>query len=192
MRATNGWILAGALVAGLAGPATAQTVSERLGVCTACHGASGTSATEGVPSLGAQMPDYAVAQLYVFREKLRVAPPMNDMAAGLSDDDLQALSAAIAKFPPPKSAAATLSAAEVAQGAELIGHYRCNSCHGATLAGAGQIPRLAGQREDYLLKSLVGYKSNTRVGYNPAMNEVSQEVKSEDIPLLAKFISQYR
>lgn len=185
-------MLVGVLIAELAGPATAQTISVRLGICMACHGTSGTSATEGVPSLGAQMTDYALAQLYVFREKQRVAPPMNDMAAGLSDDDLQALSAAIAKFPPPESAAATLSAAEVAQAVELIGRYRCNSCHGPTLTGAGQIPRLAGQREDYLLKSLVGYKSNARVGYNPAMNEVSQEVKSEDIPLLAKFISQYR
>jgi cytochrome c553 len=138
------------------------------------------------------MADYALAQLYVFRENQRVAAPMNDMAAGLSDEDLQALSAAIAKFPPPEPAAATLSAAEVAQAAELIGRYRCNSCHGPTLAGAGQIPRLAGQREDYLLKSLVEYKSNARIGYNPAMNEVSQEVKSEDIPMLAKFISQYR
>lgn len=184
-------MLAGALAAGLAGPATAQTVSERLKVCTACHGASGTSAIQGVPSLGAQMENYALAQLVVFREKQRVAPPMNDMAAGLSDDDLQALSAAIAQFPPPKAAAATLNEAEVAQAADLIGHYRCNSCHGATLTGAGQIPRLAGQREDYLLKSLVGYKTNTRIGYNPAMNEASQEVKSEDIPLLAKFISQY-
>ena len=52
--------------------------------------------------------------------------------------------------------------------------------------------RLSGQREDYLLKSLREYKSNARAGYDPAMNEVAQEVKEADIPLLARYLNRFR
>jgi hypothetical protein len=35
------------------------------------------------------------------------------------------------------------------------------------------------QREDYLFKALRGYKSGERVGYDPAMAEVAQELSDE-------------
>jgi cytochrome c553 len=38
-----------------------------------------------VPSLGAQPAPYTVIQLFMFREQLRVAEPMNEMAKELSD-----------------------------------------------------------------------------------------------------------
>ena len=53
------------------------------------------------------------------------------------------------------------------------------------------MPRIAGQREDYLLKALTEYKSNARPGYSPAMSEVSQEIKADDIPVLAHYIARY-
>ncbi len=81
--------------AALAAPAAEAPVPERLTACVACHGA-GTSTTEGVPSLGAQPADYVVTQLFQFREKQREAAPMNDIAAGFSDDDLKAYADAIA------------------------------------------------------------------------------------------------
>ncbi len=169
------------------GPAAlAQPVSERLPVCLSCHGESGTSALDGVPSLGAQMPDYILVQLYLFREKQRLAPPMNDMAAGLTDDDLRTLADAMGKLPAPKPAETTADAAG------LAAKYRCNSCHGQSFEGHDQIPRLAGQREDYLVKSLTEYKTNARAGYEPAMNEVAQEVQEADISVLAKYLAGYR
>jgi cytochrome c553 len=69
-------------------PAAAQSVAERLPACLACHGENGQSQNPGVPSLGAQQSYYVTIQLLMFRDRLRVADPMNDMAKGLSDDDL--------------------------------------------------------------------------------------------------------
>ncbi|MGY2050613.1 c-type cytochrome [Methylobacterium sp. JK268] len=179
------------LIGIIGAPARAQPAPEPLPVCLGCHGESGTSQTERVPSLGAQKSDYVIAQLLMFREKQRVAPPMNDMAAGLSDDDLQSLADAIAKLPAPQpSAPIDAAAAEEARG--LIARYRCGSCHGADLAGQGQIPRIAGQREDYLAAALEGYKTNARPGYNPAMNEVSRDIRDEHIPILARYLAQYQ
>ena len=71
-------------------PASAQQlVKERLPTCLACHGENGQSQLEGVPSLGAQQAFYVTVQLLMFREKMRLADPMNDMAKGLTDTDLQ-------------------------------------------------------------------------------------------------------
>ncbi len=169
-----------------------QTAEQRLPVCLACHGATGTSVTEGVPSLGAMPSDYVLIQLYLFREKQRVAAPMNAMAEGLTDDGLRVLADAITKLPPPRPPEGALAPAEIEQGRALVSQYRCNSCHGADLAGHDQMARLAGQREEYLTKALTEYKANIRPGYDPAMNEASQEVRSEHILVLARYLSRLR
>ena len=48
----------------------------------------------------------------------------------------------------------------------LITQNRCNSCHNLDLSGRENIPRIADQREDYLVKTLREYKNNTRHGYD--------------------------
>ena len=92
------------LAAFLAGtlPALAADLDEKLAPCLACHGAQGQSEIENVPSLGAQTASYTVIQLFMFREKMRVSDPMNEMAKGLTDADLQAMADALAAMPPPK------------------------------------------------------------------------------------------
>lgn len=169
-----------------------QTAEQRLPTCLACHGANGASKLPGVPSLGAMPSDYVLTQLYTFREKMRIAAPMNALAEKLSDDDLRELGDAITKLPAPQPAGAALAAADQDHGNALVGRYHCNSCHGADLAGHDNIPRIAGQREDYLLKSLTDYKSGARPGYSPAMSEASKEIKPEDIPVLARFVASLK
>ena len=135
--------------------------------------------------------NYVLTQLYLFREKIRVADPMNAMAQGLSDDDLRVLGDLFNKMPPPPPAAA-LSASEQETASALVGKYHCNSCHGADLGGQQTIPRIAGQHVEYLSQALAAYKSNKRRGYSPAMNEASQEIKDDEIPLLARYVASFR
>ena len=175
----------------LAAPAGAQTAAERLPVCLACHGASGTSATDNVPSLGAMPVNYVLTQLYLFREKIRVADPMNAMAAGLTDDDLRSLADTFNRMPGP-TPAAELAPAEREAGQALIEKHHCNSCHGPELAGQQTIPHIAGQHEEYVRQALIAYKTNTRKGYSPTMNEVSQEIQDDEIPLLARYVASFR
>ena len=170
----------------------AQTAEQKLTTCLACHGANGASKLGGVPSLGAMPSDYVLTQLYMFREKMRVAAPMNALAEPLSDDDLRELGDAVNHLPAPQPAGEALAAADQEHGNALVGRYHCNSCHGADLAGHDNIPRIAGQREDYLLKSLTDYKSGARPGYSPAMSEASKEIKPEDIPVLARFVANFK
>ncbi len=172
--------------------AFAQTAEQRLPACLACHGTNGTAKLPGVPSLGAMPSDYVLTQLYMFREKMRIAAPMNALAEPLSDDDLRDLGDAINKLPPPQPAGEALVATDADHGSALVNRYHCNSCHGADLAGHDNIPRIAGQREDYLLKSLTDYKSGARPGYSPAMSEASKEIQPDDIPVLARFVSRQK
>src|ERR1700737_3849618 len=81
--------------------ARAETIEERAAAFFACHGEHGQSETENTPSLGAQQPPYALIQLFMFREKLRVFEPMNEIAKPLSDDDLRVFSEFIGKLPKP-------------------------------------------------------------------------------------------
>jgi len=59
----------------------AETLAERAAPCLACHGEKGQSETENTPSLGARQAPYALIQLFMFREKLRVFEPMNEADA---------------------------------------------------------------------------------------------------------------
>lgn len=171
-------------------PTAAQPVSERLPACLACHGANGRSETAGVPSLGGMPADYVLTQLYLFREKQRVAPPMNEMAAGLSDDDLRTMADAVAALPPPVSQGKG-DPARIERAKDLAARHNCGSCHNADFSGREQIPRIRAQREDYLVTALRGYKSNARAGYDPAMNAAAQPLSDEDILDLAHYISRF-
>jgi cytochrome c553 len=171
-------------------PALAQTVEERLPVCLACHGEKGQSATPEIPSLGAQQKDYALVQLYMFREKLRDVALMNEMTKGLTDDDLRVISESIAKLPAPVPPADAGDPARIEHAKALIAANRCNFCHAANFAGQDQVPRIAAQREDYLVKTLREYKSNARHGYDPAMASVVAPLQDQDLADLAYFLAR--
>ena len=74
----------------------------------------------------------------------------------------------------------------------LAEQNRCNICHGANYAGGENVPRIAGQREDYLATTLREYKSNTRRGYDAAMADVLHSVSDEQIGDLAYFLARLR
>ena len=72
-------------------PGLAAESPESLAPCLACHGADGQSQIENIPSLGAQTAPYSLIQLFMFREKMRVAEPMNAAAKDLTDGELQSI-----------------------------------------------------------------------------------------------------
>ena len=174
----------------LASSASAQKFEERVAQCLDCHGEKGQSETENTPSLGSQQAPYTLIQLYMFREKLRVVEVMNEMTKGLSDDDLRKMAGRIAELPPP-TPAQPAEPARIAQGRTLVTQHRCNFCHRTDLSGEQNAPRLAGQREDYLVKTLREYKSNTRRGYDASMADVLYPITDEQILDLAHFLAHH-
>jgi cytochrome c553 len=172
-------------------PAAAATLQERLAPCLACHGEKGQSENPEVPSLGAQQQNYALVQLFMFRGNMRKIDIMNQMAKGLTDGDLQDFSDYISKLPAPMPADGG-DAARFARAQALVAQHRCNFCHAPNFAGQDQVPRLAAQREDYLLRSLREYKSGVRSGYDPAMASVVEPLKDEDFVDLAYYLARVK
>ena len=54
------------------------------------------------------------------------------------------------------------------------------------------LPRLAGQREEYLLKSLRGYKDNSRHGYDAQMADVVATLNDADFVDLAHYLARQK
>jgi cytochrome c553 len=128
----------------------------------------------------------------MFREKLRKVELMNEMVKGLTDADLQAFSEFIAKLPAPVPPADAGDAARIERAKDIVAKNRCNFCHTSTFAGQDQIPRIAGQREDYLVKTLREYKSGERRSYDPAMASVVEPLKDEEFVDLAYYLARAR
>jgi cytochrome c553 len=170
--------------------AAVQTVKEKLPICLGCHGENGQSEAPEVPSLGAQQAFYITVQLLMFREKMRVTEPMNDMAKGLTDDDLRAFADFIAKSPAPKPPDGPVDEPRMQRARALVQQNHCNFCHKQNFAGQDNVPRIGAQREDYLVKALRGYKDNSRHGYDTAMADVIAPITDADILDLAYYIAR--
>ena len=172
--------------------AGAETIEERTAPCLACHGEKGQSETENTPSLGGQQAPYTLIQLFMFREKLRAFEPMNEMAKGLTDDDLRVFSEFIARLPKPALPADVGEPARLQRGQALVQQHRCDACHNPDLSGKENVPRIANQREDYLAKTLAEYKDNSRHGYDASMADVMAPITPEQIGDLAYFVARMR
>jgi cytochrome c553 len=174
------------------GTLLAQALDKRVAQCWSCHGDDGQSPNPETPSLGAQTAPYALIQLYLFREKLRLSDLMNKAMAGFTDDDddLRTFADTISKLPPPPPMAETVDPARMDRGRALVHQYRCNVCHTPDLAGRDAVPRIAGQREDFLVKTMREYKANIRAGYDASMGDVLQPIPDADILDLAYFAAR--
>ena len=187
----SAWLAIGVAWA-VAPAASAESLAERLAPCLACHGETGTSQTPEVPSLGGQPASFVLIQLYVFREKQRIAEPMNTLTEGMTDDDLRAFSDEIAKLPPPVPPAEGAEPARVEKGRTAAARHRCGFCHNPDLSGHDQIPRIGAQREDYLVKALAGYRTGERRGYDPAMVDIAHGMSEAEIADVAHYLAHWR
>ncbi len=188
---TRTFLAAMLLMAALATGAPAMTYDEKLATCLACHGEKGISETSEVPSLAGMPADFTLIQLFLFRQGTRKVEIMNDLAKDMTDDDLRKFSQYFAKLAPPK-ATETADPAIAARAQAVIAKNHCGSCHNPDFSGREQMPRLAAQREDYLLKSLRDYKGATRPGYDATMDEVIRAVTDADIVDLSHYLARLK
>lgn len=160
-------------------------------VCLACHGAGGISRAPETPSLAGQPQFFTVAQLFLFRDGRRSSAAMTAAAKDLTNDDLRAISDYIAKLPPPEPPAEPADPARSARGRALATQNHCPVCHNPDFSGREQMPRLANQREDYLLRAMREYKSGARIGYAGAMAVELRELSDADLIALAHYLSHF-
>jgi len=89
--------------------------------------------------------------------------------------------------------AGTPDAAKLARGAAIARARHCARCHNPDYSGHDNVPRLAHQREDYLLKALRDYRDARRIGYgNAAMAETVAGLADEDLAALAHMLAYWK
>jgi cytochrome c553 len=142
-----------------------------------------------MPRLDGQQREFLVLQMFLMREGLRVVPEMKSMLHGWSDAELENVAAYFAQRKLPGSG--TKRNEELYQrGASISRAMGCGSCHLADYAGQRQVPRLAGQREDYLASAMKAYRDNRRTGADTNMNGIMAGVPDPDIQALAHYFAQ--
>lgn len=165
-------------------PAIAQT-------CVACHGARGISTVKDTPSLAGQPDIFTQYQLVFMRDGQRKPGIMQAIVKNLSDENIRDLGAYYAALPPPPALAVKSNVAiDTEKVTALLTSRHCDSCHKADFSGQGESARLAGQRPEYLKKSLSDFRTGVRRGRGMgAMIEVSVTLHDEDIEMIAAYLA---
>lgn len=167
------------------------SVSERLTVCAACHGADGNSPLPNSPSLAGQPKVFLEHQLIVIREGLRVIPQMIGLLDGVPDKDISAMAQHFAAQP-LKPQPGEKNETQFERGSVLAQKMYCASCHLANYEGREQMPRLAGQREDYLVHSMLQFKSGQATGRDTIMASALYSASEQDIKDMAHYLAHLK
>lgn len=187
-------IAAAVLAAATAAPATAQDAARGATIaaerCAACHGADGRSAIPDIPSLAGQPAGFVTVQLILMREGIRQVAAMAPFVTGLPDADVEALAAYYASLPPgPPEDRGAAQPAIMAAGEALARARNCGVCHLQDFAGREQVPRIAGQREEYLDRAMTEYRDGRRVGVDTQMNGAVFGLSDTEIAALAHYLA---
>ena len=160
----------------------------KAAACAACHGADGNSTIAQFPVLAGQTARYLYLQLKDFKEGRRSEPAMNTFLAKLSRDDMLDL-ADYFSAQKPKPIAFRPDAARIARGRKKAEEVLCTMCHLGGMKGQNEIPRVAGQRPEYVIKQLKAFKARTRTNDAGSMTSVAQTISEQDIEDLAHYIA---
>jgi cytochrome c553 len=181
---------------GAAGASTALHAADveagraKAEMCSGCHGDNGVSVMEYTPSLAGQPDLFIQWQLVFFRSGTRQNANMKPIVDDLSNEDIRNLGAYYASLPPMKTAKPDDDPDLSQKGAQAAAGRRCASCHTDNYAGTKGTARLAGQREEYLIKALNEFKSGQRSGgAMAAMAEIAHPLSEEEIYALAHYLA---
>jgi cytochrome c553 len=156
-------------------------------VCVACHGPGGRSIQPQYPILAGQTARYMYLQLRDYQEGRRKNDLMAPMVAGLSRDDMRELSDYFSKQkPPPQPYKADPEKARL--GKLKADETLCTMCHLGGFAGQNEIPKVAGQHFEYIVKQLSDFKARNRTNDAGSMTSVSNTLNDKDIENLAHYI----
>jgi len=176
--------------------------------CTGCHGEKGEgikAETQGdetipaIPALAGQMATYTYKQLRDYFNGDRANDAMTGIAKGLSEQDAADLAAWYASLTPLQTAKSTGTRSARAEKMVAEGDGKrilppCSVCHGGKGQGEKMdIPALAGQQADYVVNTLMAYKSGERHNDNYSrMRLIAQQLTDAEIRELAEYYQMFK
>ena len=173
---------------------------EKSALCQGCHGPDGNSLAPEWPNLASQHADYIEKQVKNFQDGDRQDPTMSSMVIGLSQEDITDIAAyfssqSLQSVPTEKPKANS----DIALGKKIYkggntynGVPACAGCHGPNGVGNAPavFPRVAGQKIDYLIKTLNDFRAGNRANDpNEIMRNIAAKLSDREIKAVAAYVS---
>jgi len=170
--------------------------ADRSLLCSSCHGRDGNSKQPDIPNLASQHPAYLLEQLQLFASGQRKNFVMQSLAANFSNADKVNLAIYYSSMP----VAPVPYDPNLAARGQRIYDSVCFVCHAKDGKSAEGFARIAGQKPEYVMKTLHRYRDNAQgkadplevKRTNPRMEQVTQNLSDEDIRALANYVTSLR
>ncbi|MFZ0840309.1 MAG: c-type cytochrome [Xanthobacteraceae bacterium] len=168
--------------------ARAETIEDKAAVCASCHGEDGIPPDKTFPVIWGQHQGYIYLQLRDFKRGSRKSDAMAPFVEQMERDDMMALAEYFSKKPWPDLRQPPAPANVVTQAQRTNTSVGCTGCHQAQYQGEGTQPRLAGQFKEYLIKSMLDFRTRERAN-NPGMSDLMLATAPDDLAAMAEYLA---
>jgi cytochrome c553 len=168
--------------------ARSQTIEEKAQVCGACHGENGTPQDKDVPIIWGQHAGYAYLQLRDFNKGVRQSKRMSPIAEALDKDEMMALAEYFSKKQWPKVPQPAASGDDTTTARRVNTSIGCTGCHLDQYQGDGSIPHIGDQQHDYLLKTMLDFRTRARAN-NPGMSDLMNAATEDELKAVAAYLA---
>jgi cytochrome c553 len=168
-----------------------------VATCLPCHGggAAATPAAPTFPTLDGQHATYLDKQLREYKSGKRMGGVMAPLIGPLKKQQIPAMAAHFAGQTPARGAVENPELAArgkvlYEEGNRASGVPGCIGCHLLNAVGYQRYPRLAGQRQAYIVQQLVDFKSGTRSNDRArVMRAVAGRLTDEEMRAVAEYLA---
>jgi len=185
------WALLTAFFISAAHAQVEDRLATQLRTCAGCHGETGNSAIVGTPSIAGQPKIFLENYLVMTREGVRGIEEMQKLLKGVPDREIVAMAKHFSALP-SKPEAGYVDKKLFLRGKEIAAKNRCGICHLSDFRGREQMPRLAGQREEFLAEMMLQYRQNRRPGGDTMMSATLYGIPETDFKALAHYFSRLK
>ncbi len=170
--------------------AWADSIEDKAALCGACHGEKGLPEDKSFPIIWGQHAGYLYLELRDFQKGARKDDRMTPIAQSISKEDALALAEYFAAKPWPNTGAPAASKADTDVAITVNKSVVCTSCHLEQFQGDSSVPRLADQEHDYLLKTMMDFRTHARAN-NPGMSDLMNSVTPGQLAAMAAYLAGF-
>lgn len=175
----------------LSNPAALQQAyaagQERITFCQHCHGIDGNSTRQHIPNLAAQNPIYLFNTFEKFANGQRTDFVMSKLAKALSLEDRVNIAL---YYGQQKVVTRPAEKIHLQEKGQALFQQSCQSCHGANGQGKEDMPRLAGQPAEYIIRTLQSFRSKDPKRAASVMLTMTANMTDDEIISVASYIQE--
>lgn len=163
-------------------------LEDEVAFCMSCHGEDGVPIDPEYPVIWGQQYFYIYTQLRDYAAGRRDNDIMTPIAAEYDRDQAKLLAEHFAALA-WSDITAELQEGDLSLAEKGITGGQCSACHGKW-QGDSRIPRLAGQQEGYLKKTMLDFKNEQRMNAPDKISTMKQ-LDDETIEALSRYLAAF-